>query len=137
MTWLACLSCAKKITHAASFDMEDKIKLEKKFGQNVLMTRFAFQLHALRVPSFRAGDLGIVVMAWKGLEDAPRTYACNETETFQVRAESGGEIEINRSIDIPIMTPSGEEWKNWQKLGNFEIHGELPTLLFSKCHASP
>ena len=104
--------------------MDKKIKLEEELGQKILMTRFIFQLHALRVPSFRAGDLGVVVMAWKGLKGLPRTFSCNETEAFQVRAGTGGEIEINRSIDIPIMSPSGEEWRDWLKVGDFDIHGE-------------
>ena len=115
-------SAAKKIAKAGVFDSEKKLSAEGKVGRNMLQNRFWFQCHSLKVPTVTEGVRGLVVFAWRGVSGVPETFACNETETFQVRANEEGEIEMNRSVDMPVMTPSGDAWA---AAGHFDLHGAM------------
>ena len=88
----------------------------------MLQNRFWFQLHSLKVPPGKDRVRGVVVLAWRGVADVPETFACNETEAFQIQANEEGEIEMNRSVDMPVMTPSGDAWA---AAGHFDLHGAI------------
>ena len=73
----------------------------------------------------------MVVVSWNGIPGVPETYACNETAEFELTADEVGEIEMNRSVEMPVMIPMGDtelgkphKW-DWDSMGHFRVHGML------------
>ena len=96
-----------------------------------MQNRFWFQMHSLKVPTFGLAVKGVVVLSWNGVKGVPETYACNETTEFELTANAEGEIEMNRSVEMPVMMPMGHtelgkphKW-DWDSAGHFRVHGMM------------